>query len=198
MMKSTLEIWRDIKDYEGLYKVSNLGRVRSVDHLVNKWNGVRMVKGIIRKPVEHKNGYLQVMLCKDNHSKLHLVHRLVGIAFSDIIDWTEEAKGKPFDILQVNHKDELKNHNYIENLEWCTAPYNVNYGTANKRCSEKMTNNLLRSKPVLQYTLDGQFITEYPSCREVERQIGIAHESVSGCCKNKLKTAGGYKWKFKE
>lgn len=185
------EIWRDIKDYEGLYQVSNLGRVRSLDHYVKSKGGVRLVKSKIIKQ-ELTKGYLRVILYKDGISSHYLIHRLVAMTFPDLVDWTEDAKGKPFEVLQVNHKDEIKTNNCVDNLEWCNSSYNINYGTRN----DKMTIKL--SKPVLQYTLDMVFVAEYPSTQEASRQTGICQSSICSCCRGLygFKTAGGYIWKY--
>lgn len=195
------EIWRDIKDYEGLYQVSNLGRVRSLDHIgKSKHNGTRLFLGKIIKQFNKGNTeYKRVVLVKNGKHKKFSVHRLVAMAFPDLVDWTEEAKGKPFDELQVNHKDEHKDNNCVGNLEWCTASYNQNYGTAIERRVNKQKKTMSTMKPVLQYTLDGQFVAEYPSAKEAERQTGIYNSNISGCCKNKYgcKSAGGYIWKYK-
>lgn len=199
-----IEIWRDIKDYEGLYQVSNLGRVRSLDHYVKCKNGVRLVKGIILNLKIERNGYVRCTLCKNGITKTFLVHRLVAMAFPDLVEWTEEAKGKPFDELQVNHKDEFeKTNNCVDNLEWCTADYNTHYGTCIERrsisISKSMTNNPKISKPVLQYTLDMVFVKEYPSSIEASRQTGVNNATICNACLNKrhYKSAGGYIWKYK-
>lgn len=196
-----LEIWRDIKDYEGLYQVSNLGRVRSVDRYVNhSKSGLVLRKGKIREPHSNKQGYLHLTLCKNGVAKTFSVHRLVAMTFPDLVEWTEDAKGKPFDELQVNHKDEHKDNNCVGNLEWCTEPYNKNYGNRTQKVIKKLTNHPSYSKPVLQYTKDMMFIAEYPSAKEAERQTGIKHDGIGGCCNGKygFKTAGGYIWKYKE
>ena len=191
-----IEIWRGIKDYEGLYQVSNLGRVRSLDHWVNaKGNSKRLVKGIILKLKYSKSGYLRVGLRNPNQI-FFLVHRLVAMTFPDLVDWTEDAKGKPFDELQVNHKDQNKLNNCVNNLEWCTASYNVNYGDRNKKVSEWHKQNNKVRKAVLQFTLDGKFVAEYPSVKEAERQTGIFDTSIIRCCKGKGHTAGGYVWRY--
>lgn len=194
-----LEIWRDIKDYEGLYQVSNLGMVRSVDHYVKCKNGVRLVKGIILNLKIERNGYVRCTLCKNGITKTFLVHRLVAMAFPDLVDWIEEAKGKPFNELQVNHKDEFdKTNNRVDNLEWCTAIYNTRYGTCIKRRSVTQRKTMSTIKPVLQYTLDMEFVAEYQSIREAERQTGICNVNISLGCKGKLKSAGGYVWRYKD
>ena len=193
-----LEIWRDIKDYEGLYQVSNLGRVRSLDHYVNGYNGLKLKKGKILKGVLNQYGYLYVSLHVNGLLKHFRIHRLVAMAFPDLVDWTEGAKGKPFDEIVVNHKNEIKTDNRVDNLEWCTNEDNHFYGTCIDRIRESNINNPKTSKSVVQYTLDGQFVAEYPSISEASRQTGILSSYI---CKNlkgydKFESAGGYIWKY--
>jgi len=197
------EIWRDIKDYEGLYQVSNLGRVKSLERVVKNKNGYRVVRERIIKTSNNNSGYETVSLVRKGKYKTYLVHRLVAMTFPDLIDWTEDAKGKPFEELQVNHKNEFeKTNNCVHNLEWCTANYNNNYGTHTERQRNKIKgrfNNPKTSKPVLQYTLDGVFVAEYPSIMEAERQTKVNRSQIRNCCNNKshCKSAGGYIWKYK-
>ena len=160
------EIWKDKKDYEGHYQVSNCGRVKSF----------RFGKERILKLIKYKCGYLYVNLYKNNIKKEYLVHRLVAEAFIDNTD----------NLPCVNHKDENKLNNNVDNLEWCTHEYNINYGTRTERCS----------KPVLQYTLDGEFIREWPSTRECGKS-GFNQGSVSACCRGKRKTHKGFLWEYK-
>lgn len=166
------EEWRDIQGYEGYYQVSNLGRVRSL------WFGkVRILKqGINQK------GYKRVYFNKDKKKKVYFVHRLVAEAFIH----------NPNNYPCVNHIDENPSNNNVDNLEWCTQQYNVNYGTGIKRMVEKIT------KPVLQFTKDGEFVNEYPSIIEAYRQTCITYSCISICCRCKAKSAGGFIWKFKE
>jgi len=197
------EIWRDIKDYEGLYQVSNLGRVRSVDRYVkHEEGGLRLLKGKYKKIQIFKCGYVYVELSKNGKSKYFRVHRLVAMTFPDLVDWIEEAKGKPFEELSVNHKDKNRTNNCVDNLEWCTVSYNNTYDDGAKKrgikISKTLTNNPYTSKPVEQYTLDMVFVAEYPSTMEAERQTGIPCSGISKCCNNKLKTTGGYIWKYRE
>lgn len=196
------EIWRDINDYEGLYQVSNLGRVRSLDHWVNYKNiKKRLKKSYVLNPIETNKGYFIVSLCKNGITKTPYIHRLVAMTFPDLVDWTEEAKGKPFDEIQVNHKDEFdKANNCVDNLEWCTAYYNIHYKTCLKRRGDTQKKTMSTKKPVLQYTLDMVFIKEYPSIKEASRQTGINDRHISAVCQHKphYNTAGGYVWKYKD
>lgn len=166
------EIWKPIKDFE-YYFISNFGRVKST----------KFGKERILKLTKDKDGYLIVNLYKNNKSKTFKVHRLVAEAFLP----------NPYNLPQVNHKDENPQNNIAENLEWCTASYNNNYGTRNKRIGKSNTNGK-RSKPVIQYTLDGKFVREWESYRECKRN-GFNH--VSECCRGKRKTHKNFIWKYK-
>ena len=166
------EIWCPIKGYEGLYEVSDQGRVRSL----------KSGKERILKPGSDKYGYLMVCLCKNGEKKNLLVHRLVAQAFIP----------NPDNLPQVNHKDENKTNNYVHNLEWCSSKYNANFGTRTQRQAEKL------SKPVLQYTKYGVFVREWKSTRDVERNLGYFHNNISYCCNGKHKSAYGYVWKYKD
>ena len=127
------EEWRDIKGYEGLYQVSNYGRVRSVARIVTwKNNQIKSYKSRIMK-IRQKNGYCTVSLYKNFNSKDIRVHRLVGEAFIPNPD------NLPF----INHIDENKQNNRVENLEWCTRQYNNNYGSRNHKISVARSKNEL-------------------------------------------------------
>lgn len=118
------EEWKDIKGYEGLYQVSNLGRVRSLSRYV-KHRTIYILKGKLLKQRTRGKGYLAVTLCKNSKLKHYYVHRLVAEAFIP----------NPNNLPQVNHKDENKSNNCVDNLEWCDDKYNTNYGTRNERHS---------------------------------------------------------------
>lgn len=169
------EIWKDIDGFDGDYMVSNLGRVKSVRRNI-----------ILRQSI--RNGYERVVLWTNNIPKNYSVHRLVANAFIP----------NPDNLPQVNHKDENKTNNCVGNLEWCTQEYNQNYGTINIRKSQKQLNHKNKSKVVLQYSLDGTFIKEWKSTMDVRRNLGFCQSHISECCRNIIKSAYGYLWKFKK
>lgn len=120
---ASLEQWKDIQGYEGLYQVSNKGRVRSIDRVIKHYPKDYFQKGRVLKSALSKNGYPMVILVNHNERKTRNVHRLVAETF--IVN--------PNNFPEVNHKDEDKTNNSVENLEWCTRKYNANYGTRNMR-----------------------------------------------------------------
>lgn len=137
-MELQSEIWKDVVGYEGLYQVSNLGNVRSLDRKKEQWNGynfsTRSYKGKNIKP-QIKNNYFQVGLGKDGKIKWFMVHRLVANAFLK----------NQYNLPCVNHKDENKTNNKVDNLEWCTQSYNINYGSRNEKVAEKLK-KIIKSK----------------------------------------------------
>ena len=167
-----MEIWHDIEGYEGLYQISNKGHVKS------------LYKGSERilRPVIDRYGYYRIMLYNDSVRKIFSIHRLVAQAF------IPNLYNKP----QVNHLDENKKNNSVDNLEWATAKENSNYGSRNEKVADS------RSKPILQYSKSGDFIREWKSAAEVERVLGINNSDIIQCCKGRRKSSGGFIWKYKE
>lgn len=199
MQNNMKEIWKEIVGYENIYQISNKGRVKSLGRWVYKeYRGKRWKEEKILKPSVNKRGYLYVGLCKNRKVKYFHVHRLVAEAF------IKNHNNLP----QVNHKDENKQNNCVQNLEFCDAKYNINYGTRNERIAEKLkgmkhteeTKNKIseaNSKPVLQIDkITNEVIAEFPSIIEVQRQLGINQSTISKCCLGKQNTAGNYKWQF--
>ena len=148
---------KDIKGYEGIYGITSCGKVWSY----------RNEKFL--KPVDDCKGYLFVRLCKDGKVKNYKIHRLVAEAYLP----------NPENLPQVDHIDENKTHNYLNNLQWITNKDNC-----------RKSNN----KPVLQYDLDGNFVREWECAADVRREL---NKQISQCLKGKLKTAYGYIWKYK-
>ena len=181
------EIWVDIEGYEGIYQVSNLGRVKSLERSVrnNINGGERIVKERILKLWSDKGGYLLITLCDKNRVKhKERVHRLVAKAFIP----------NPDNLPQVNHKDECKTNNCVYNLEWCTNEYNQFYGTKQER--SKKNNNT--NKQIVQLTLEGELVKIWDSIREANRN-GFNRSCISECCNNKRqRTHKGYKWMYYE
>ncbi len=189
------EKWKDIKGYEGLYQVSNLGRVKSLDrYIVNKnnkqqyYNG-KILKGNIRK------GYLKLTLSKDNSQKTVPIHILVAKAF------IPNPENKP----EVNHIDGEKTNNCVSNLEWATRSENELHAYKNglAKPSLKQKEAVAKyakenySKKVLQYDLNGNFIKEWNSMHDVWRELGIRPSYICRCCKGLRNHTYGYVWKYK-
>ena len=189
------EVWKDIEGYEGFYKVSNLGRIKSVARQVKYQNSLKNVKEKIKKTFVGKQGYERVELSKNGVNKKYNVHRLVAETFID----------KDNDSLEVNHINGIKKDNRTENLEWVTRSENElhAYKTGLAKNSEKQRETIRtwckknKSKPLIQLDLDGNFIKEWESAIEVENKLGISRKNISQCARGRNKTAGNYKWIFK-
>ena len=183
------EIWKDIEGFEGLYQVSNLGRVRSLDRIAKRQrNGQSYdipVNGKILGQRPIKKGYLRVALSKGYKQMSYLqVHRLVAVAFIP----------NPDNLPQVNHIDEDKTNNRVDNLEWCNNKYNSDHGTRNERISKA------NSKSVIQMDLQGNDLRRFDSIHDAALAIGGLHyvSAISFVCKGirGRMSAGGYRWRY--
>lgn len=136
------------------------------------------------KAQESKYGYLRIITKIKGKSVALLAHRLVALAFID----------NPCNLPCVNHKDENKHNNCVDNLEWCTHKYNANYGNRNSRVGRSLQNRADRSKPVYRISCGESVL--YPSAKQAERELGINHSNIIGCCLGRRQTAGGYVWRY--
>ena len=168
------EQWKDISGYEGLYMVSNLGRIKSM----HRWKRAKCPDEYFLKMTLGNNGYVQVTLYKNNSKHKFLVHRLVAEAFVPNDD------GLQF----VNHKDENRENNAADNLEWCTVQYNNNYGTARFR------QMLALGSPVEQRLSNGQLLATYTTSSIAEAITGISRKEIAACIRGDLHSAGGFVW----
>lgn len=180
------EIWKDIVGYEGLYQVSNFGRVKSLDR-IDAENHFRV--GQIMKQ-KYLRGYAQVALRNGKRQKEYRVHRLVAIAFIP----------NPKNLPQVNHKDCNPGNNHVENLEWCDAKYNINYGDRNKKTADRLRGmeRPYNWKAVNCFSLSGEFLKRYESVEKAASETKTQANAISACCKKRkyYYTAGGYKWEY--
>lgn len=188
ILNTNVEIWKDIPNYEGYYKASNYGRVKSMPRKLAFGCAYRMTEEKILKESIAGSGYLFVCLCKDGVHKQIYVHRLVWYAFNGDI-----PEG-----MDVNHINEVKTDNRLSNLNLMTRKENCNWGNGKERMLNSRKGRNAR-KAVLQFDLNGKLIKEYPSIIAVQRELGYKNSSIGDCCRNKkhFKTAYGYVWKFK-
>lgn len=199
---SEIEIWKDIPEYENLYQVSNFGKVKSLNYR-------RSGKERILKPSNDGKGYVIVDLYKNGEKKHFKVHQLVALAFI--------PNDNPIEKIEINHKDENKQNNHVDNLCWCSHIKNINYGTRNERVSEKLKDKFKdkenhpmyrkhhteeakqkMSKPILQFTLEGIFVRYWDSATTASRELNLNQGSICMCCKGKRNKCGEFIWKYKE
>ena len=177
------EIWKDVKGYEGYYQVSNMGRVKSMRVLKTPKNGVKCRKNaFLSTKTTHDKQYVLVALCRNGEKKHIQVHRLVAEAFIP----------NPKNLPCVNHKDEDKTNNCVENLEWCSYQYNNTYGTM----AYRSINHPSTSKCVRQLSKTGEPIATYPSIKEASRKTGISYQVLISYLHGRYHTGGGYDWKL--
>lgn len=177
----TEEIWKEIEGYAGLYEVSNLGRVRSLDRRVNTPGGKRVIPGRIIKTRLNKQGYNIVTLTVNREPRTFRVARLVASAFIP----------NPDSLPQVNHIDETRTNDTVNNLEWCSVYYNLTYGSRLKRISESA-----KKTPVLMLS-NGKKIKAFPSARSAAIYLGnpAYRGNIAACARGDQRTAYGYEWR---
>lgn len=182
------EIWKDIPGYEGFYQVSNMGRVK---HLV-EWRGNDYSARYISNPkivLPHLdcNGYERIRLFMWGKGKPYRIHRLVAKAFIP----------NPNNYPQINHIDEDKTNNRVDNLEWCTQTYNNKYGTRGQRIGITNHNGKGAKRSVLQYDLDGNFIQRWKSMQDAADNLpGVSSSKICECCRGNRPHHRGFMWKY--
>lgn len=181
------EVWKDIKGYEGLYQVSNLGRVKSLDRIVYQKNSFgniqkNIYKGKILSLFEDKDGYLRVNLKKDKKMKQYSIHTLVANTFLNLNKFKhmeyEDISNIDLNKLQINHKNENKKDNYINNLEFCTAAYNINYGS--------------REQKIIQLDLSGKIIKVWDSRKKASKELHISRNTINEILRGHRQDINGY------
>ena len=183
------EIWKDIIGYEGIYQVSNTGKVRKING--NAYNYSKP-KVFMLKQVGNGTGYMKVFLHRDNKCKQPLVHRLVAEAF------IPNPEGKPY----INHKDGIKTNNVVDNLEWCTNSENMRHafetGLAHAAAKGKYGSDNPKSIPVLMIDKEtGDVLMRFGSLIDAAHYVGKDKScEIVTCCKGRLKSAYGYKWRY--
>lgn len=177
---SSTEVWKDIEGFEGLYQVSNLGRVKS---LARKDIMGRPVKGVLMKQRKTRNGYLLVTLRRNGKRDDRLTHRLVAMAF--LIN--------PDNLPQINHKNEEKTNNMVSNLEWCSSKYNANYGTRNERIAKHVEK--AREQPIYAITSLGHRYY-FCSIKKAAALLGLDGSDVSKCLNGKVKHHHGFSFEL--
>lgn len=161
-MGDNMEEWRDVVGAEEYYQISSFGRVK------NKGTGE------ILKP--SKSGDYRHIELRYGINKHFLIHRMVAEAFIP----------NPFNFRCVNHIDENKENNHVDNLEWCSQKYNLSYGK----------NATQRNQRIIQYDSNGNALKIWESMKEASECLGINAEGISGCCRGKKKSCGGYAWTY--
>lgn len=182
---TNFEEWRDIEGFEGIYQVSNIGRVRSLDHVrVNKQGEFHFKGRILALSKNH--GYPVISFTKNGKTKQYFIHRLVASAF------IPNPQGENI----VNHIDGNKDNNDVSNLEWCDQRENVNHAVRTGLLPIKYGKDNKTSRKIIQYTLNDEYVATWYGLGEVVRNVKVTRANVNACLIGKRNKAGGYKWKL--
>lgn len=174
-----MEIWRDIKDYEGLYRINIDGEIHS------------LINNIIKKQSTNHKGYKCIYLCKGGKRKKFYIHRLVASHFMDDCD------------KQINHIDGNKTNNNVDNLEWVTPRENMLHAYKSGLHKRYVGKENPNATAVCQYTMSGKLIKFWDSMADAAREVGGKSGNISACCIGKdnrgknILSYKGYKWKYK-
>ena len=190
-MEEINEIWKTVIGYEGLYEVSSMGRVRSLDRYVRgRGDSMKLHKGRTLHPKIDRDGYCIYNLCKDGKVKNFRAHRLVADAFIP----------NPNNKSCIDHINTIRNDNRVENLRWSTQQENVNNPITINRMSTAKKNQEKgnHQTPITQYDLNGNFIKEYPTIKEAVMETGTNRTSIISCANGRYKTANGFRWGYTE
>lgn len=190
-----IEIWKDIPKYENLYQVSNFGRVKSLPRYIHwthkNYSIIQTNSKYIPEKIlcqnKKRSGYYEVKLYNGKTANYFLVHRLVAKLFIPNIN----------NFSQVNHKDENKLNNSVENLEWCDSKYNANYGSRNRKISlYRKESQSGKYNPYHKPVLCIETGIKYDSCIAAEKKLGLRKGAIASASNpnEKRKTAGGYHW----
>lgn len=180
------EIRVPVVGYEGIYEVSNYGHVYG---LKRKNARGQIVNPIVKATKPNNRGYIQICLSKDGKQKYMLLHRIVAEAF------IPNPEGLP----QVNHKDENKNNNSADNLEWCTNAYNRHYGSGMRKSIENHDYKQIaekNKKTVLQLDKNGNVLNSWLGLKAAEAATGVGESNIRRCCYGRGSYAGGFMWKY--
>lgn len=186
------ELWKDIAGYEREYQISNLGRVRSLDRVVTYNNGVDVkYNGKILSVFVKKNGYLQATLKRNSNNKKFYVHRLVALAFIDNDD--------PIHKIEINHIDEDKKNNNVNNLEWVTSSENKRHNDLHIRKAANTDFTIIANKLKIPIVATNVITGEemyFNGAMDAERLMGFKHQHIAKVCKGKAKSHKGYKFRY--
>lgn len=183
------EVWKDIKDYEGFYQVSNFGRVRSLDRIIeSEHRSPQFMKGNIKKVTRRDDGYEYAVLYKKNKGKNKYIHRLVAKAFVP----------NPNKLPIINHIDENPSNNHPSNLEWCDHQYNLTYGDKVQRVTNsegyKERTKRIR-KPIYVIDKNGNK-KRFDSLTSAANELSLDQPSISACLRGRNNTHKGYSFEY--